>query len=63
MQGTIGFELARQHRPDLIVLDLHLPDMPGAEVLKHLKADPITRQIPVIVLTADASGRQSERVK
>jgi CheY-like chemotaxis protein len=63
MQATIGLELARQHHPDLIVLDLHLPDMPGTEVLKRLKAKPPTREIPVIVLTADASGRQTERVK
>ena len=63
MQATIGLELARQHHPDLIVLDLHLPDMPGTEVLKRLKQQPPTREIPVIVLTADASGRQTERVK
>jgi PAS domain S-box-containing protein len=63
MQGTLGLELARQHHPDLIVLDLHLPDMPGSEVLTRLKTDPTTREIPVIVLTADASGRQSERVR
>ena len=63
MQGTLGLELAHQHHPDLIVLDLHLPDMPGSEVLTRLKTDPITREIPVIVLTADASGRQSERVR
>ena len=63
MQATIGLELARQHHPDLIVLDLHLPDMPGANVLRHLKADPATREIPVIVLTADASKGQAERVK
>ena len=63
MQGTLGLELAHQHRPDLIVLDLHLPDMPGTEVLTRLKTDPITREIPVIVLTADASGRQSQRVR
>ncbi|MGA2928996.1 MAG: ATP-binding protein, partial [Solirubrobacteraceae bacterium] len=63
MQGTLGLELARQHRPDLVILDLHLPDMPGSEVLTRLKADPSTREIPVIVLTADASGRQAERVR
>jgi CheY-like chemotaxis protein len=61
MQATIGLELARQHHPDLIVLDLHLPDMPGTEALKRLKADPSTREIPVIVLTADASKGQQER--
>ena len=63
MQATIGLELARQHRPDLIVLDLHLPDMPGAEVLRRLKADQPTREIPVVVLTADASKSQAERVR
>jgi CheY-like chemotaxis protein len=63
MQATIGLALARQQRPDLIVLDLHLPDMPGTEVLKRLKADQSTREIPVIVLTADASKSQSERVR
>ncbi len=62
MQATIGLELARQHRPDLIVLDLHLPDMPGTEVLQRLKTQPPTREIPVIVLTADASKSQLERV-
>ncbi len=45
------------------MLDLHLPDMPGTEVLKRLKAEPSTREIPVIVLTADASKGQSERVR
>jgi signal transduction histidine kinase/CheY-like chemotaxis protein len=63
MQGTIGLELARQHRPDLIVLDLHLPDVPGTEVLKRLKADPTTRDTPVIVLTADASEQQRNRAE
>jgi CheY-like chemotaxis protein/anti-sigma regulatory factor (Ser/Thr protein kinase) len=60
MQATIGLELARQHHPDLIILDLHLPDMPGTELLKRLKAGQSTREIPIVVLTADASHRQSE---
>jgi CheY-like chemotaxis protein len=63
MQATLGLELAREHHPDLIVLDLHLPDMPCTEVLKRLKAEHTTREIPVVVLTADASKGQSERVK
>ena len=61
MQATIGLDLAREHRPDLIVLDLHLPDIPGIEVLRRLRADPPTCEIPVIVLTADASQSQSQR--
>ena len=58
MQGTAGLELARAHVPDLILLDLHLPDMPGKTVLEKLRADPVTAEIPVIVLSADATVRQ-----
>jgi PAS domain S-box-containing protein len=54
-QGQLGLELARHHPPDVIVLDLHLPDLPGEAVLNLLKRDARTALIPVIVLTADAS--------
>jgi CheY-like chemotaxis protein len=54
IQGSIALELARQHPPDMILLDLHLPDMPGVEVLRRLRADPTTRSIPVVVISADA---------
>jgi CheY-like chemotaxis protein len=62
MQGSMGVELAAKHHPDLILLDLHLPDMPGEEVLRRLGADPQTRDIPVIVITADASSGTSKRL-
>jgi len=62
MQGRLALDLARQHRPDLILLDLHLPDVPGAEVLKQLQADPATHAIPVVVVTADASAGQVRRL-
>ena len=55
MQGRLGLELARKHRPDLILLDLHLPDMSGAEALRALRGDPATSDIPVVVLSADAT--------
>ncbi len=55
MQGGLGLDLARLHVPDLILLDLHLPDMSGKEVLQKLREDPITRDIPVIMLTAEQS--------
>ncbi|HEX2029706.1 MAG TPA: ATP-binding protein [Nitriliruptorales bacterium] len=55
MQGRLAIELANEHRPDVIVLDLHLPDVPGHEVLHRLKADLRTRDIPVIIASADAS--------
>ncbi len=50
----LGLDLARTHRPDLILLDLHLPGMNGYEALAHLKAMPETASIPVIALTAAA---------
>jgi len=62
MQGKLGLELARRHAPDLILLDLHLPDMPGWEVLAHLKATDETRNIPTVVLSADATTGQIQRL-
>ena len=53
IQGNLGLEMARTHAPDLILLDLHLPDISGLEVLNQLKADARTASIPVVVLTAD----------
>ncbi len=63
MQGRLGLELARQHQPDLILLDLHLPDIGGDEVLRRLRADPQTRRIPVVMISADATPGQIERLK
>jgi len=62
MQGRVGLELARQHSPDLILLDLHLPDVPGWQVLAQLKADHLTREIPVVVISADATPQQIKRL-
>ncbi len=62
MQGSLGLDLARQHRPDLILLDLQLPDFSGEEVLERLRADATTRAIPVIILSADATVRQREHL-
>jgi CheY-like chemotaxis protein len=58
MQGRMGLDLARQHQPDLVLLDLHLPDIAGEELLRLLRADPRTRDIPVIVVSADATPGQ-----
>jgi CheY-like chemotaxis protein len=60
--GGSGLKLAREHLPDLILLDLHLPDMPGHEVLLRLRAEPATREIPVLVLSADATPGQIEHL-
>ena len=62
MQGRQGLDLARAHSPDLILLDVHLPDMSGDEVLRRLRVDPATRLIPVVVLSADATAQQKERL-
>ena len=62
MQGALGLELALEHAPDLILLDLDLPDMPGTVVLERLKADPRTREIAVVVLSADATGDRVDRL-
>jgi PAS domain S-box-containing protein len=59
--GQMGLNLARTHRPDLILLDLHLPDMPGQEVLQHLRQDPDTKTIPVVIVSADATPEQMQR--
>jgi CheY-like chemotaxis protein len=55
MQGGMAVDLAAQHAPDVILLDLNLPDLHGDEVLRRLRADPRTSAIPVIVLSADAT--------
>jgi PAS domain S-box-containing protein len=62
MQGQLGLELARRHQPDLILLDLHLPVLNGRDVLQALKDDPATARIPVVVLSADATPSQVERL-
>ena len=61
-QGTIGLDLVRAHLPDLVLLDLHLPDVSGADVLAALQADPQTAGVPVVVLSADASPVQTRRL-
>lgn len=62
MQGQPGLEMARTQAPDLILLDLHLPDMTGEEVLRSLRETPQTREVPVVVISADAIPAQIERL-
>jgi signal transduction histidine kinase/CheY-like chemotaxis protein len=63
MQGRLAVDLARAHQPHLILLDLHLPDVSGEEVLRRLREDELTSSIPVVMLTADASSGQARRLK
>ena len=60
--GQAGCAFARSRFPDLILLDLNLPDISGVEVLHTLKASAITRRIPVIVISAETNKEQIERL-
>src|SRR5690606_26611428 len=60
LQGQLGLDLAWEHRPDVILLDLNLPDLPGDEVLARLRSDERTRETPVIVISADATHGRSD---
>ena len=55
MQGQLGLDLAAQHAPQLILLDVSLPDIDGLNVLQRLRQSAITRTTPVLMITADAS--------
>jgi CheY-like chemotaxis protein len=63
MQGGLAVELAREHQPDLIILDLHLPDLNGDEVMARLRQDPRSAGIPVVIYSADATERQVSRLR
>jgi PAS domain S-box-containing protein len=63
MERKLGLDLVREHHPDLILLDFHLPDGDGREVLQQLKADPATASIPVVVLSAYDSRDQVDRLR
>ncbi|HEX5870494.1 MAG TPA: PAS domain S-box protein, partial [Longimicrobium sp.] len=63
LQGRLGLQLAREHQPHLILLDLHLPDISGEMVLHELRGDERTRDIPVLVISADATTRRVERLR
>ena len=56
--GLDGLAAMRAQRPHLVLLDMHLPDISGLELLRHLKADPATASIPVIAVSADATSQQ-----
>jgi len=58
--GSRALGLAREQNPDLVLLDLHLPDVAGREVLEQLDKDPSTREIPIVVVSADAPALSTE---
>ncbi len=60
--GQKGLDLARANPPELVLLDLDLPDLHGSKVLEGLQAQPETAHTPVIIISADATPSQIERM-
>jgi CheY-like chemotaxis protein len=60
-EGNLGIELARAHRPDVILMDINLPGISGIDALHILREDPATAHIPVIALSANAMPRDIEK--
>jgi two-component system cell cycle response regulator DivK len=63
MDGLEALSMARLHRPDLILMDIQLPEMSGLEVTEQLKADAELRGIPIVALTAFAMKGDEEKVR
>ncbi len=61
VSGTGGIGIARESQPDVILMDINLPDITGFEALEVLRSDPITAHIPILALTASAMPRDIER--
>ena len=61
--GLDALTLARVHRPDLILMDIQLPEVSGLEVTKWLKEDEELRDIPVVAVTAFARKGDEERIR
>jgi CheY-like chemotaxis protein len=58
--GRTALELVRKARPDIVLLDVMMPDMNGYQVCEAIKSDPVTRDIPVIMITAKDMGEDVE---
>jgi len=59
--ATLGIELAREHRPDVILMDINLPGISGIRALKILREDPLTQRIPVVAISANAMPHDIRR--
>lgn len=59
--GAQGVNIAREHLPDLILMDVAMPVMTGIDALAQLKSDPKTKQIPVIMCSTEQTGRDLEK--
>ena len=63
LQGSIGIDLARAHRPALILLDMNLPDMNGEQVLRTLKGDPATADFRIVTVTGEVMLDREKEMK
>ena len=61
--GASGLAIAREHRPDLVLLDLNLPDIDGLEVFERLRRDPLTASMRCVALSADATAARIEEIR
>jgi CheY-like chemotaxis protein len=59
--GQKGIEIAVEHKPALVIMDLMMPVMDGATAIGHLKQNPATKHIPILVLSAYTRGDQAQR--
>jgi len=60
--GAAALDIAREQQPDLILMDIQLPDIPGTEAIRRLKADEQTRDIPIIAVTAFAMSYEKANI-
>lgn len=61
--GMDGLRLVRDHRPDLVLMDIQLPEISGLEITRLIKADPEIRHIPVLAVTAFAMKGDEEKIR
>ena len=63
MSGQDAMSLARAHRPDVILMDIQLPEISGEDIIEWMKSDPDLRSIPIIAVTASAMKGDEERIR
>jgi two-component system, cell cycle response regulator DivK len=61
--GLEGYELAREHMPDLVLMDIQLPEVSGIDIIKLMKENDTLRSIPIIAITAFAMKGDEERIR
>ncbi len=62
-EGKLAFDMAREHKPDLIIMDIQLPEISGLEITKRLKEDAELKSIPVIAVTAFAMKGDEQKIR